>query len=169
MSDFTALVDLAAARTGGRALFATDDFFAEVGNLLLPGRGVFIEDRYTERGKWMDGWESRRKRGPGHDHAILSLGMAGSIHGLDVDTNHFRGNFPAACSLDALAAPVGVTLERLQAATWTEVLPRTTIEGHTRNLLVVKDRARHTHLRFHIYPDGGVARLRLYGDPAGDQ
>src|SRR3954468_305969 len=86
---FSELIDLAGERLGGRALWATDEFFAEKENLLKPGRGVFIPERYTENGKWMDGWESRRKRVPGHDVCLLRLGLPGVIRGVDVDTNHF--------------------------------------------------------------------------------
>src|SRR3954468_5947144 len=90
--DFTTLTDLAAERLGGQALICTDDFFAEKENLLKPGRGIFIPDKYTDRGKWMDGWESRRKRTPGHDWCIIKLATSGVIHGVDIDTNHFLGN-----------------------------------------------------------------------------
>src|SRR5438094_6072716 len=96
------LVDLAAARLGGTALLANDEFFAEKENLLKPGRGIFIADKYTDRGKWMDGWESRRKRGPGHDWCIIRLATSGKIYGVDIDTNHFLGNHPPFASLEAV-------------------------------------------------------------------
>src|SRR3989440_12724203 len=95
------LVDLVAARVGGTALLANDEFFAEKENLIKPGRGIFIADKYTDRGKWMDGWESRRKRTPGHDWAIIQLATPGKIHGVDIDTNHFLGNHPPHASIDA--------------------------------------------------------------------
>ena len=99
------LIDLASARVGGRALVASDEFFAPKENLLAPGRGVFIEGKYTDRGKWMDGWETRRRRGGGpegaYDWCVIRLGIPGAIRALTVDTNPFRGNHPAACSLDA--------------------------------------------------------------------
>src|SRR5947207_6156096 len=94
------LVDLAAARVGGIALLANDEFFAEKENLLKPGRGIFIPDKYTDDGKWMDGWESRRKREPGHDFCIIQLGMSGIVRLLDIDTNFFMGNFPPHASVD---------------------------------------------------------------------
>src|SRR5437764_11123558 len=99
------LVDLAAARVGGIALVANDEFFAEKENLLKPGRGIFIVDKYTERGKWMDGWESRRKREPGHDFCLIKLGLPGEVHGVDIDTNWFLGNFPEFASVEACVAP----------------------------------------------------------------
>jgi len=94
------LADLASARVGGRALFASDDFFAPRANLLKPAAALFIPGKFTTRGKWMDGWESRRKRTPGHDWAVVRLGARGTIARVEVDTRHFKGNAPAACSLD---------------------------------------------------------------------
>src|SRR6266480_1646913 len=97
------LIDLAATRVGGQALVASDEFFAPRHNLLAAGGAVFIEGKYTNRGKWMDGWETRRRRGPegGYDWCIVRLGIPGAIRVVTVDTTHFRGNHPAACSLDA--------------------------------------------------------------------
>src|SRR5687768_8289949 len=98
---FTKFTDLAAERLGGKTLACSDDFFAEKENLLKPGRGIFIPDKYTERGKWMDGWESRRKRTPGHDWCIIQLATSGNMRGVDIDTNHFLGNHPPFASIDA--------------------------------------------------------------------
>src|SRR5258705_700080 len=98
---FIKLTDLAAERLGGKAIACSDDFFAEKENLLKPGRGIFIADKYTDRGKWMDGWESRRKRVPGNDWCIIKLATSGIIHGVDIDTNHFLGNHPPFASIDA--------------------------------------------------------------------
>src|SRR5438552_10634935 len=100
---FTKLTDLAAKRLGGKALSCSDDFFAEKENLLKPGRGIFIPDKFTERGKWMDGWESRRRRKPGNDWCVIQLGLRGIIRALDIDTNHFLGNHPPFASVDAIA------------------------------------------------------------------
>src|SRR3954471_14717980 len=96
------LVDLAAERVGGAALLANDEFFAEKENLLKPGRGVFIADKYTDRGKWMDGWETRRRRTPGYDWCVIQLGLRGIIKQVDIDTNHFLGNHPPFASLDGI-------------------------------------------------------------------
>lgn len=164
MADFTTLIDLAAERLGGRCLSATDEFFAEKENLLKPGRGVFIDGKYTDRGKWMDGWESRRRRGPGHDWCVIRLGLAGTIRGVDVDTNHFLGNYPEHASVEACASDGD-----LDEATWTEIVPITRLAGGTRNLLPVADASRFTHLRLHIYPDGGVARFRVHGEVVPDR
>ncbi|HEY6547383.1 MAG TPA: allantoicase [Vicinamibacteria bacterium] len=170
MDDFTALADLAAARVGGRALFANDEFFAPKNALLKPGRGEFIPGKYTSRGKWMDGWETRRRRTPGNDWCVLRLGMPGVVRGVDVDTNHFIGNFPQSCSIDAIwcpGTPSKTTLLGPKAA-WTEILPSSSLRGGSQNLFAVAHERPATHLRLNIYPDGGVARLRAYGEVTVD-
>ncbi|MGH7297179.1 MAG: allantoicase, partial [Polyangiaceae bacterium] len=170
---FTALVDLAQERLGGRALAASDEFFAGKENLLKPGRGVFIAEKFTDNGKWMDGWETRRKRVPGHDWCIVKLGAPGVIHGVDVDTNHFLGNYPELCALDAIRAdadpaPGGVGVPPEMGSGWTEILPLAALRGGARNLFEVASRERWTHVRLRIIPDGGVARLRVHGEVAAD-
>ncbi|MBL8745829.1 MAG: allantoicase [Phycisphaerae bacterium] len=169
LTHFTDLIDLAAERTGGRALLASDEFFAEKENLLKPGRGVFVEGRYTDRGKWMDGWESRRKRTPGNDWCIIRLGLPGIVRGVTVDTNHFKGNAPEAVSIDACDAPRDETPEALaRRSDWRTLVPRTRIEPHLENKIEVNDPARCTHLRLNIFPDGGVARFRAFGEVVPD-
>lgn len=165
---FTELTELAAEAVGGRVLGCSDDFFAPAGNLLKPGRGVFIADKFTPRGKWMDGWESRRKRGPGHDWCVVRLGLPGAVRGLDIDTNHFTGNFPAYAKVEACEAPAGASLARLERAAWRELVPKSRLAGGSRNLFASYDGGRATHLRLRIYPDGGVARLRVYGEVRPD-
>lgn len=159
---FTKLTDLAAERIGGQALSCTDDFFAEKENLLKPGRGIFIPDKYTERGKWMDGWESRRKRTPGYDWCVIKLGTSGIIRGLDIDTNHFLGNHPPFASMDAaFLSDNNVDDDKVE---WKEILPRSSLQPGGQNFFVIKDNTVYTHVRLNIYPDGGVARLKVYGD-----
>ncbi len=160
---FGGLVDLAAKSFGGRAISASDDFFAGKENLLEAGRGRFIPDQFTENGKWMDGWESRRKRRPGHDHCIIELGQRGSVLGVDIDTNHFLGNHPPFASLDGVLAPRGSTAESLAALRWRELLPQSTLKPGSQNLFVTGDPSPVSHVRLNIFPDGGVARLRVYG------
>jgi allantoicase len=167
---FTGTVDLAAERVGGKVLYANDEFFAEKENLIKPGRGIFIPDKYTERGKWMDGWETRRKRVPGHDWCVLKLGIPGIIAGVDIDTNHFLGNNPAYASIDAIALPddreiSGADAEKLP---WQEVLSRVSLKPGSQNIFALSSTERWTHLRLNIYPDGGVARFRVYGEAALD-
>src|SRR3954449_10684993 len=115
------LVDLAAARVGGVALLANDEFFAEKENLLKPGRGVFIPDKYTDRGKWMDGWETRRRRTPGYDWCVIQLGLRGIIRQVDIDTNHFLGNHPPFASLDAAGLTSG-SGDNVEQLAWREIL-----------------------------------------------
>ena len=159
MTKFTDLIDLAAERTGGIALEASDDFFAEKENLLKPGRGIFIADKYTDHGKWMDGWESRRKRTTGHDWCIIKLGLRGIIAGVDIDTNHFLGNHPPHASIEA-ACVIGTPTEN----DWQEILIKSPLEPGSQNLYEINSESQWTHLRLHIYPDGGVARLKVYGE-----
>ena len=166
---FTHLIDLAAERFGGKVLWCTDDFFAEKENLIKPSKPIFIADKYTDRGKWMDGWESRRKRTEGHDIAIIQLGAAGTIKGFDVDTAHFLGNQPQACSIEACYAPNGLPNENGDGAEWIEILARTTLNPGSQHFVEAKPALPlATHIRLHIYPDGGVARLRVYGEVQRD-
>jgi len=170
MKDFTQLADLASERLGGRVLDANDDFFAPKENLLKESNPVFIEGKYTSRGKWMDGWETRRRRTPGYDWCILRLGLPGVIHGIVVDTSFFTGNYPEQFSLEGcdLGERHSFTAEksrlRSDKTKWSQILPETSLKGDSRNLLAVENGLRFTHLRLKIYPDGGVARLRVYGE-----
>jgi allantoicase len=168
--DFTELIDLASERLGGAVMFANDEFFAPRENLLKAGAPVFIEGKYTERGKWMDGWESRRRRTPGFDWCLVRLGLPGRVSGFVVDTSHFRGNYPASCSVDACAVGANADVEQLtdEKAGWTEILPPTPLRGDSQNHFRVASGDCFTHLRFKIYPDGGVARLRVYGEVMPD-
>jgi allantoicase len=169
MTDFADLVDLAAERLGGAVLAANDEFFAPKENLLKAGDAVWIEGRYTDVGKWMDGWETRRRREPGHDWCLVRLGLPGVPRGVVVDTSHFRGNYPESCSLEACAMPGHPSPEELMQADWQEILPRSPLEGNSKNRFRIEsETGRITHLRFHIYPDGGVARLRVHGEVLPD-
>src|SRR5262249_48833275 len=161
---FTELVDLASERLGGAVLFANDEFFAPKENLLKSAKPVFIEGKYTRVGKWMDGWETRRRRTPGHDWVILRLGLPGILRGAVVDTAYFKGNYPEACSLETCETNSAAPLEQLTAADWIEALPISPLEGDCENPFPIDGKSRATHVRFHIYPDGGVARLRVYGE-----
>ena len=167
---FTLLADLASARVGGKAIAANDDFFAPRSNLVKSSAPVFIPGKYTSRGKWMDGWESRRRRTPGHDWCVVSLGMRGVIRGVDVDTTHFNGNQPSHCTLDALdtKTPPNRSVFPVEGPPWTPILGPSPLDATSRNFFPVADRRPWTHVRLNIFPDGGVARLRVHGDVAVD-
>jgi len=161
---FTGLYDLASERLGGAVVIANDEFFAEKENLVKVAAPVFDPDRYTDRGKWMDGWETRRRRTPGHDWCVVRLGLPGFIRGVNIDTAFFLGNHPSQASIDACCLagdPDDAALA--DEANWTEILTKADLKPGSQNLFPVKNRSRWTHVRLRIYPDGGVARLRIYG------
>jgi allantoicase len=160
---FNGLIDLAGSLIGGKALATSDDFFAGMENLLLPGRAVFIPGKFTERGKWMDGWESRRKRGKGHDWCLLELGVPGSVLAFDIDTQHFVGNHPAFASVEGIFAPRGLPLPELLNGEFQELLPQVPLLANSQNLFVASTQSVVSHLRLNIFPDGGVARFRAFG------
>ena len=168
--DFTELIDLASERVGGAVLVANDDFFAPKENLLKPSAPVFVEGKYTDRGKWMDGWETRRRRTPGFDWCIIRLGLPGIVRGVVVDTSFFRGNYPEHCSLEGAVFSNLPTEAELTSDTvkWVPLLPEMPLAGDSQNSFPVQYEERITHLRFKIFPDGGVARLRVYGEVVPD-
>jgi allantoicase len=167
--DFTDLIDLAAERLGGAVLAANDEFFAPKENLLKADAPIFIEGKYTDLGKWMDGWETRRRRTPGHDWCIIRLGLPGIIRGIVADTSFFRGNYPEHCSLEACNVDGQPSIEQLTSnVQWNEILPQLPLQGDSKNPFSIDSDERHTHVRFNIYPDGGVARLRIFGEVVPD-
>ena len=151
------MIDLISERVGGRIVDLNDEFFAPAGNLIEFDPPV-DRDEYTDRGKWMDGWETRRRREPGHDWVIIGLGIPGRLRKVTVDTSYFTGNFPEQFSLDATG--VG----DLERAEWVELIPRTGLAGSSVGEFEVDDPHRVEMVRFNIYPDGGVARLRIEGE-----
>jgi allantoicase len=164
--EYTQLINLAAEGLGAKTLSCSDDFFAEMENLIKPGRGIFIEDKYTENGKWMDGWESRRKRTPGNDWCILQLGASGCITGVDIDTHFFLGNHPPHAALEACC--IDSDNINWDTVEWTEILPKSHLDAGSQNFYEIESNDTWTHLRLQIYPDGGVARLKVYGEVKKD-
>lgn len=162
----TRSVNLADARIGARAIAASDEFFAPLERLLNPEPAVFIPGKYDANGKWMDGWETRRKRTAGYDWSLVKLGRRGIVRGFDVDTSHFTGNFAPAISIDATDCESDDPAV-LANARWTRILPSTTLSGNSHHLLEISSTDTWSHLRLNIYPDGGIARLRVYGQPVG--
>ena len=156
------MTELLSEAVGGRVVSFNDEFFAEAVNLIKDTDPVWKEDEFTDRGKWMDGWETRRRREPGHDWCILALGLPGLIQQVAIDTAFFTGNYPEEFSLEGCG--VGVD-ERLADAFWVELIPKTALHGNSRAVYDLKSSGRITHVRLNIYPDGGVARLHIDGIP----
>ena len=154
-------VNLASAGLGAKGVSASDEFFAPLARMLEDAPAVFYPDRYDDHGKWMDGWETRRRRNGGHDHAVIALAAAGRIMGFDVDTAHFTGNYPPACRIEAAR----VEGDPDDATGWHEILPMQPLGPSAHHFFPCDDPGIWSHLRLHIYPDGGVARLRVYGRP----
>ena len=168
MAEFTEMIDLAAESLGGTVISANDEFFAPKEALLKPTPAEWREGAYTERGKWMDGWETRRRRSTGFDWAIIHLGCRGRVRGVDIDTSFFRGNYPESASLegcDLEGTPGAEELEHPDVK-WRMLLPLSALAGDSHNMFEVSDDEPVTHLRLNIFPDGGVARLRVHGEVA---
>jgi allantoicase len=155
---FREWVRLEQPRLGTRVTFATDEFFAAKERLIDAEEPVFVDDKYDDHGKWMDGWESRRKRTPGYDHCVIRLGVPGVLKGVDIDTSFFTGNFPPQASIEAC-----VSEDDVPAGGWTEILGKVDLQGDSHHYLKIDDDSEWTHVRLNIYPDGGIARLRLFG------
>ncbi len=158
-------INLADEKLGAQVIYATDDFFADKSRLIQRADPKWREGVYDENGKWMDGWESRRKREEGHDFCIVRLGLIGNVAGVDIDTSFFTGNFPPAASIDACYWPDG---DPCALTHWQEILPKMTLYGNSHHIEKIDSDEVYTHLRLNIYPDGGVARLRVYGRPSVD-
>src|SRR5690606_25770217 len=158
--------NLASADLGGRVVACSDDFFGAADRMLQSSESVFIVGKFDDHGKWVDGWETRRRRQGGHDHAIVRLGLPGVVKGLDIDTSHFTGNYPPPASVEGCYCAGGT--DHTEDTRWAEILPATPLSGGSHHFLPVSDDRPWTHLRLSIYPDGGVARFRVYGRPQCD-
>ncbi|MCW0215020.1 MAG: allantoicase [Pseudonocardia sp.] len=166
-ADFVRLPDLAARRLGGAVIAANDDFFADRAALVMPGP-VQPRTEFGYRGKVYDGWETRRRREPGTDHAIVRLGIPGIVHGVVVDTAYFRGNYPPAISVEATALEDYPGPAELEAAEWETLVAKSPAKGDRPNVYDVHSPHRWTHVRLTIHPDGGVARFRVHGEAVVD-
>src|SRR5918999_5866387 len=167
-ADFSELPDLAVRTSGGSVMAANDEFFAEKENLINPAPAAFLPGAFGPKGKRYDGWETRRRRDNGCDWAIVRLGLPGVIRGVVIDTAHFTGNYPPYAWVEACAAPGHPAPEELAGADWTEIVPRSPLKGDTGHQFAVVATRRFTHVRLSIYPDGGVARLRVHGEVVPD-
>lgn len=156
-------IQLEQPRLGTRVSYSTDEFFGARERLIKPEEPVFIDGKYDDHGKWMDGWESRRKRSPGNDHCIIRLGVPGIVHGVNINTRFFTGNYPPQASLQAC-----VSDDEVPNGGWFEILPKTDLRGDADNYHAIESDTVVTHLRLDIFPDGGIARLRVYGEVRAD-
>jgi len=160
--DFTKrFINLADERLGAKAVDCSDEFFAPVQRMLNPEPAVFIPGKYDDHGKWMDGWETRRKRVNGSDWATIKLARTGRIYGVDIDTSHFTGNYAPAASIEGC----DINGDPDQQTKWFSLLDSSTLKGNSHHYFEVQSERKVSHLRIHIYPDGGIARLRVYGRP----
>jgi allantoicase len=179
VDDPLALPDLASRALRGSVIAASDEFFAEKENLIKPGVAAYSPHTFGHKGQVYDGWETRRRRGslpggvPGgdeHDWVIVRLGAPGVVHAVVVDTAYFTGNFPQACSVEACFVAGYPDRAALESARWVEIVPRSPLKGDTPHVFEIAPHYRFSHVRLRIYPDGGVARLRVHGvvvpDPA---
>lgn len=157
-------VNLASPRMGSTVEHATDEFFGARDRMLKDEPAVFIPDKYDDHGKWMDGWETRRRRGGGHDWALVRLGVKGIVRGVTIDTSHFTGNYPPGASLEGCLS----TRKPSEDAKWLPLVPMTSLGPSQPHHFAVSLNSQVNWLRLQIYPDGGVARLRIYGEPVRD-
>jgi allantoicase len=166
--DFTRLPDLASRGLGGGVVAANDELFAERENLIKPEAPTYSTYTFGHKGQVYDGWETRRRREPGHDWAIARLGAAGVVRGVVVDTAFFKGNYPPEVSVEGTGVEGYPSPAELEAAEWVTLVPRSPVKGDAQNLFPVEASQRVTHARLSIYPDGGVARLRVHGEVVPD-
>jgi len=160
------LIDLAQPRLGSSIVFKTDEFFASANRIINPASPIFKEGVFDKHGKWMDGWETRRKRKGGHDYLILELGKPGRISKVDIDTSHFSGNQPAQISLEACYSTKKIPDKN---STWITILGKISTKANSHHLFNIKNKSIFTHGKLNIYPDGGIARLRIYGSIATEK
>lgn len=166
IKDFsTRWVNLASAKLGAVAVQCSDEFFAPMRRMLKDQLPVFIDGKYDQNGKWMDGWETRRKRGEGYDWCLVKLARAGVIHGIEIDTTHFTGNYPPSASVEACNASGEVLPADVK---WTQIVGKCELRGDSQYQFAVSDTQVYTHVRLNLFPDGGIARLRVYAEPKVD-
>ncbi|GAB2473110.1 allantoicase [Streptosporangium sandarakinum] len=168
MNDFTTLPDLALRTHGGSVVAASDESFAERENLIRPGPPGFQAHTFGAKGQVYDGWETRRRREPGHDWAVVRLGVPGVVRGVVIDTAWFRANHPAHASVEAAEVTGHPTAAELAGAEWEEIVPHAALAGDAEHRFAVTGERRRTHVRLNIFPDGGVARLRVHGEARPD-
>jgi len=161
-------VDLASRALGGAVVAANDESFCAAGHLIDPRPPVFSPKTFDHNGQIYDGWETRRRREPGHDWVVVRLGAPGIVREVVVDTAFFKGNYPPHCSLEAARVQGYPSVEELSEVEWMPLVELSALKGDTANTFAVSDEATYTHVRLAIHPDGGVARLRVHGEVVPD-
>jgi allantoicase len=154
-------INLAEPRLGSKVIFKTDDFFASASRIINPNPPIFKEGVFDKHGKWMDGWETRRRRRKGFDYLIIKLGKPGKIFNVDIDTAHFSGNQPTHASLQACYSNKKKPNNKSR---WITILNKKKLDPNKNHNFNIKNKSIFTHIKLNIYPDGGVARLRIFGE-----
>ncbi|MEJ7586368.1 MAG: hypothetical protein WKI04_02280 [Ferruginibacter sp.] len=151
--------DLAAAVNGARPVYCNDMFFSHMGNLLMPGRGINMGD----------GWETKRSRIHGNkDWVIIRLAHQGIINRVLIDTGHYKGNFPDSCMLEGCRIEPGIATDFANGQIgWSIILPQVKLQADHEHYFddELVSREPFTHVRLTIFPDGGISRMRLFGNP----
>ncbi|MFC4906027.1 allantoicase [Actinomadura gamaensis] len=173
MTDFSSLPDLALRTLGGSVIAASDESFEEKENLINPWAPKFSPETFGAKGQEYDGWETARRRPDenghlGHDWALVRLGLPGVIRGVVIDTAWFKGNYPPHASVEACAAGGYPSPAELEDAAWTEIVPKSALQGDAAHEFKVDVERRFTHVRLNMFPDGGIARLRVHGEVVPD-
>ena len=154
------MIDLAQSRLGSKIVYKTNEFFAKAERIINPSEPIFIKDKFDKHGKWMDGWETRRRRNKGFDYLIIRLGREGKISKVNIDTRHFNGNQPSHASIEGCYSKKNIPDKKTK---WKNILKKKKIKPNTCNMFNIKNKSVFSHIKLNIFPDGGVARLRLFG------
>ena len=166
--EYDSLINVASSDNGTKVIYCSDEFFADSSRMLLSSEPVWIEDKYVDTGKWMDGWESRRRRDGKDDFCFIRLGKKASIKSFNIDTTHFTGNFAPGISIQGCSVPGGTTddlvVDSTAVSEWFDLLGKKEIKGDSHNIFECAESQPLTHLRITLHPDGGIARLRAYGE-----
>jgi allantoicase len=165
------LINVASCELGSKIIFTTNEFFAKAERMLAESEAVF-KDEYDENGHWMDGWETRRRRDGGNDFCIIKLGNISKISSFLVDTSHFRGNYPLAVSIKGYKAKEiddESFINQIDSFKWIELLEQSDLEGDKKQNFSSKNFSEITHLKVDIYPDGGIARFKAFGEICFDE